>query len=243
MNPNIRIENLTKVLKRLEVEEGLKSYADIGRKYNVNPTYLSQLMNRTRNLGEKSARKLEESLNLKKFSLDSCIENNQTSINGDNIIGSDVYVDKSQHNIVNHNNPYVSENKDSSIVIYQHANATSKDMINLGDYIIDKFHGTNKEQIFVTPVLDDEMFPILRRGSFVIGDSSRANRSILAGYIYVLRTGNTLHCRYLEEMPNDEIRVYSEKDQKGEIISKQEFKDKYKLKGGVLLTANTQEWI
>lgn len=50
-----------------------------------------------------------------------------------------------------------------------------------------------------TLLIDDEICSILKHGSLIISDTSKSPFSILLGYIYVIRQGNTLYCRYLEE--------------------------------------------
>jgi len=60
----IRRENLRRLVEKF----GTK--AKFGRHYDVDATYLSQILNGHRNLGEKAARKLEKSLNLNEFELD-----------------------------------------------------------------------------------------------------------------------------------------------------------------------------
>lgn len=43
--------------------------SEFARKYDLDPTYLGQLLNGHRNIGEKSARKLEEKLDIPPYSL------------------------------------------------------------------------------------------------------------------------------------------------------------------------------
>ncbi|MCO1336799.1 LexA family transcriptional regulator [Microbulbifer sp. OS29] len=59
-------------LRQLVNEFGTK--AGFGRHYNVDPTYISQILNGHRNLGEKAARKLEATMGLPKLALDNLPE-------------------------------------------------------------------------------------------------------------------------------------------------------------------------
>ncbi|WP_444901321.1 LexA family protein [Microbulbifer sp. SSSA007] len=60
----VRRENLRQIV------EGYASKAEFGRVFGVDPTYISQLLNGHRNLGEKAARKLENTLGLDQGTLD-----------------------------------------------------------------------------------------------------------------------------------------------------------------------------
>lgn len=60
----IRLENLRKLVDQC------KNKAEFGRRYGVDPTYISQLLNKHRSFGEKAARNMEGKLGLKPFALD-----------------------------------------------------------------------------------------------------------------------------------------------------------------------------
>ncbi|MEW5248641.1 LexA family protein [Microbulbifer sp. 2201CG32-9] len=60
----IRRENLRQLVNQY------KSKAEFGRRHGVDPTYVSQLLNKHRNFGEKAARKMEGKLGLKPLTLD-----------------------------------------------------------------------------------------------------------------------------------------------------------------------------
>lgn len=64
----IRRENLRQL-----VDQHKSNKAAFGRRYGVDPTYISQLLNKHRNFGEKAARNMEGKLKLKPFTLDSPI--------------------------------------------------------------------------------------------------------------------------------------------------------------------------
>lgn len=70
MNADIRRQNLEKVLKMLELEQGLDTYAKISEKYEISTGYLSQVRNGKRQMGEKFARDLEKILGLPEFYMD-----------------------------------------------------------------------------------------------------------------------------------------------------------------------------
>lgn len=61
----IRRENLRLIV------DGFKSKAEFARRYDVDPTYVSQILNGHRKLGEKAARNLEEAIRLDPLALDS----------------------------------------------------------------------------------------------------------------------------------------------------------------------------
>lgn len=176
----------------------------------------------------------------------------QENNNGDNFQNSDdISIDKSSiinntnttnNNYYTNNNEETSSLNDVTLTLYHHANAPTKSRVDLGEYIIDKFHGIQRKNLFIVPIIDDEMYPVLKRGSIAVADSGKSGLSILAGYIYVIRHGNTLHCRYLEEYSDTQIRIYTEKDKAGEIIEKNEFREKYKIKGGILLSTEFHHW-
>lgn len=71
MTPEIRLENLKKFINELEEQGKAKSFAEIARIYDgVDASYLSQLVNGYRNLGEKAARNLEKKFQLPDFYFD-----------------------------------------------------------------------------------------------------------------------------------------------------------------------------
>lgn len=76
MNADIRKKNLEKVLKLLEVEQGLDTYAKINEKYKISTGYLSQVRNGKRQMGEKFARDLEQTLGLPEFYMDNPVDDN-----------------------------------------------------------------------------------------------------------------------------------------------------------------------
>ncbi|MFS1525346.1 LexA family protein [Microbulbifer sp. 2304DJ12-6] len=61
---DIRRDNLRQLVDQY------KSKAAFGRRYGVDPTYVSQLLNKHRNFGEKAARNMEGKLKLKPLTLD-----------------------------------------------------------------------------------------------------------------------------------------------------------------------------
>lgn len=63
-------------LKRLINNKG-KSVAEFCRENDLDPSYISQLLNGHRNIGEKAARKIEEKANLKKGILDETNNNSE----------------------------------------------------------------------------------------------------------------------------------------------------------------------
>lgn len=76
MTPKIRVANLNRLLRELKIEGVAGSYAELARVYEgIDASYISQVMNGTRNLGERAARSLEKKLNLEPFYLDRTPDN------------------------------------------------------------------------------------------------------------------------------------------------------------------------
>lgn len=63
----IRKQNLIKQIGDIESHGAVAAFA---RKYNLDPTYVRQIINDHRTMGEKAARKFEEALKLKTLELD-----------------------------------------------------------------------------------------------------------------------------------------------------------------------------
>lgn len=120
---------------------------------------------------------------------------------------------------------------DKHIYLYHHANIHTQLKVDVGEYLIDKLHHIKRDDLFIVQIVDDEMYPVLKRGSLAVGDTSKSKFPILSGYIYVIRQGNTLYCRYLEEYSDTQIRIYSEINKVGQILDKTDFKNKYKIPG------------
>lgn len=131
---------------------------------------------------------------------------------------------------------------DNNVSLYHHANIHTELKVDIGEYILDKFHQINRDELFIVPIIDDEMYPILKRGSLAIGDTSKSQFPLLSGYIYVIGQGNTLYCRYLEEYSDTQIRIYSEINKVGQLLDKTDFKNKYKIQGGILLSTEFYQW-
>lgn len=86
MNPEIRKQNLERLLKELE-SQGLDTYAKITDKYSeVSTGYLSQVRNGKRQMGEKFARDLEKTLGFPEFYLDQAIDSISTTKNNTGLI-------------------------------------------------------------------------------------------------------------------------------------------------------------
>lgn len=66
MTPDNRIKRLENLLSNLK-DKGYKTYASIEEEFDVNASYISQLLNKRRNFGEAAARKMEEKFNLPTF--------------------------------------------------------------------------------------------------------------------------------------------------------------------------------
>lgn len=66
----IRVQNLAKLMKELERDKGISTYKEIHEKYGVSAGYLSQVMNGTKEMGERFARKMETLMGLPEFYMD-----------------------------------------------------------------------------------------------------------------------------------------------------------------------------
>lgn len=88
------------------------------------------------------------------------------------------------------------------------------------------------DDIFVIRICDDYLQPILINNSVVVAEKS--HELSCNGKIYVLDMQGMIICRYLEQMSGNRIKVFSEKDKQGEIISKQDFDNEYKIMGRVI---------
>lgn len=81
MTPDIRLENLKKLVAKWKASGYAKSYAEISRKHPiVDASYISQLVNGNRNFGERAARNLEESLGLEPFYFDKVIDSDNVVV-------------------------------------------------------------------------------------------------------------------------------------------------------------------
>ena len=87
MTPEIRLENLKKLVAKWKASGYAKSYAAISRKHpTVDASYISQLVNGNRNFCERAARNLEESLGLEPFYFDKVVD-------GDNVVVGKIEAD------------------------------------------------------------------------------------------------------------------------------------------------------
>lgn len=87
--------------------------------------------------------------------------------------------------------------------------------------------------IFALYICDDYLQPIINSNAMVIAEKM-ADELIYNGKIYVLDMQGIIICRYLEQMSGNRIKIFSEKDKQGEIISKQDFDNEYQIMGRVI---------
>lgn len=90
----------------------------------------------------------------------------------------------------------------------------------------------NKDNIFIVRVCDDYLQPIIANNAVIVAE--KGDELIYNGKIYVLDMQGIIICRYLEQMSGNRIKVFSEKDKQGEIISKQDFDNEYQIMGRVI---------
>lgn len=76
MTPEVRIKNLSNIIKEIGEKEGLNTPYKVAKAYDINPSFVSQLMAGSRSFGEKAARNIEKKLGLPDCSLDR-VQNNE----------------------------------------------------------------------------------------------------------------------------------------------------------------------
>lgn len=96
------------------------------------------------------------------------------------------------------------------------------------------FHEIKHNQVFALRICDDYLEPVIANNAIVIAEKNKNNQPIYNGKIYVLDMQGMIICRYLEQMSGNRIKVFSEKDKQGEIISKQDFENEYQIMGRVI---------
>lgn len=100
----------------------------------------------------------------------------------------------------------------------------------------------NKDSLVAILASDNFMSPIIGEKSLVVADKSLADGLIYNGKIYLLSINNLLICRYLQPMAGEQIRIFSEKDGMGDILTRQTFESSYQIVGGVVWWASGANW-
>lgn len=89
----------------------------------------------------------------------------------------------------------------------------------------------------------DSMERLIMDGATIGVDTSKALEPIRDNRIYALETSGMLRCKYLQRLPGDKIKVYSEnKMYDDEIYSMEEFSSLYRIIGGVFWWSTLEKW-
>lgn len=95
---------------------------------------------------------------------------------------------------------------------------------------------------FATVVIDDMMTPALHKKSTIVCRNVQDNEPIYPNKIYVLNMHGLLVCRYMERLTSDRIRIYSENNKEGLVLSQDEFNQEYQIMGHVVWYSGIMEW-
>lgn len=77
------------------------------------------------------------------------------------------------------------------------------------NYITQNLHAKPSE-IVIMEIWNDSMEPIIRSGDVVF--ITQETKPIRDGDIYIIRMGENLLCKYIQVLPNDQLRIFSEND-------------------------------
>lgn len=89
----------------------------------------------------------------------------------------------------------------------------------------------------------DSMERLIMDGATIGVDTSKALEPIKDNRIYALETSGMLRCKYLQRLPGDKIKVYSEnKMYDDEIYDMEEFSALYRIIGGVFWWSTLERW-
>lgn len=188
----IRVQNLAKLMKELEKEKGISTYKEIHEKYGVSAGYLSQVMNGTKEMGERFARKMEILMGLPEFYMDKPITDGSNAefsnktiafwSDGDPIPDGMVAIDFLPSIKAKLGNGYVNEE-------YQETEKLWFREQTLDECNVDSDHAK------AIRVSGDSMFPELLDGEVIAIDTSASR--IFDGEIYAFRIGDELKVKYL----------------------------------------------
>lgn len=232
MTPEVRVKNLSIVLKKIKEEEGLNSYAKIGEAYNVNASFISQLLNGTRNFGEKAARNLEKKLRLAEFSLDTIRQSETTTNNGISVGGNNtntgVQIGQALQSNISSNFKSVDDwdsetpleadeleipfYKDFKVACGHGADGTAyeneKRRLRISRATLERI-GSHKDMVFATLADGDSMSPTINDGATIWVDTSK---DIKDGKIFVFEYGGLFMCKRLYRLPNNGLKIVSDNE-------------------------------
>ncbi|ADG61203.1 S24 family peptidase [Moraxella catarrhalis] len=240
MTPEIRLKNLTLVLEKIEKEKGLNSFAKIAKEYDLNASYLSQLMNGNRQIGERSARSLEKKLKLEKFSLDNCPL--QSNINPD------------FESITEWDNGAPLDDDEAEIPFYKDiAFACGHGAVN-GDAPLEgrklRMGRRTLSNLGVMPInayavtaCDDSMTPYVQDGDTIYIDKGR--KEVKDGRIFAIRFGELCLCKRLYRLPDGGVRIVSDNAAEfpEQVATKQQISDgEFEVIGWVWSVSRLERW-
>ena len=242
MTPEIRLKNLTLILEKIEKEKGLNSFAKIAKEYDLNASYLSQLMNGNRQIGERSARSLEEKLKLERFSLDNCPT--QSSINPNNELTPITEWDDSTP--LDDDEAEIPFYKDIAFACGHGAvnddvtHETRK--LRMGKRTLSNL-GVMPENAFAVTARDDSMMPYVQDGDTIYIDKGR--KEIKDGRIFAIRFGELCLCKRLYRLPDGGVRIVSDNSDEfpEQVATKQQISDgEFEVIGWVWSVSHLERW-
>ncbi len=144
-----------------------------------------------------------------------------------------------QGDIYQDNNP-ILDNKNQLIINYPSATISKKQHLSLADLLFKQ--SDNLDNLFITPIIGDDMNPILGHLSMVVVDKNKSTLPIINGMIYAIGFDDRILCRYLRQNINNTIQTYSELDKQGETLPTDEFFNRYQIMGGVIQYIQSYQW-
>lgn len=203
MTPTIRLENLKILLKKLEQEKGLNSFAKIGREYDLNPSYLSQLINGSRDLGERAARNIEQKIGLPVFYLDKQSEVLIPNYRRVDDWDSNTLVDDDEVEIVFYKSlEFACGHGKCGEVTEQEWRRLRFSRYTLNNLNI------QTSNAFAATARDSSMKPLIDDGDTIFVDKGRTK--IKDGKVYAIEHGGLFLCKRLYNLPNGGVRIVSD---------------------------------
>lgn len=144
-----------------------------------------------------------------------------------------------QGDIYQDNNP-ILDNKNQLIINYPSATISKKQHLSLADLLFKQ--SDNLDNLFITPIIGDDMNPILGHLSMVVVDKNKSTLPIINGMIYAIGFDDRILCHYLRQNINNTIQTYSELDKQGETLPIDEFFNRYQIMGGVIQYIQSYQW-
>ncbi|WP_019519919.1 S24 family peptidase [Faucicola boevrei] len=222
----------------LALMSNFRTQSEFADAINKPASYISQLKKGFKPNGEKVgmgndfARDIETSLNLDFGWMD--VSHNQPVVHA-NQFNSGVF----NNTTVNQNVFSSQKNNDYGrydiFEISYFNQATTKDILSytISQDTLSGMDVPDHNSVFAVSIIGQEMKPVLMDKTIAFIDKNKADLTIYDGKIYALDFGGFIRCRYLEQMSNNRIRVYTEQNKEGEILSKEDFDKQYQILGGL----------